>query len=339
VPNGIFATGSYVMRHNSSSKILVAILALFLAGCSHHDSGPKHHGFKSAKLDPFAGVGAPYYNKKGRIPFGGGKYHVGKPYQIAGRTYTPHEQPGYTKTGMASWYGDAFHRRKTSNGEWFDMETMTAAHPTLPLPSYAKVTNLENGRSVIVRVNDRGPFVDTRIMDLSKRAADKLGYRNKGIAKVKVQLIGPAPLRDSNAHMMAMNDAVDNGASLNQIAAMAQGDDSVQVAEVSPRKMRSQPLPESQVAFDEPAPSPTGYMVRVALFHDRANANAAYQALAEYGPTQIVKAVGANGPLYRVEIGPIDSEQDAQVALSNAVSSGYGDARIVATQAVQVSSN
>jgi rare lipoprotein A len=330
------------MRFGSSAKIVVAICALFLAGCSHHDRPTKgNHGFKTAKLDPFAGTGSPYYKKGGRIPFGGGKYHVGKPYQVAGRTYKPHEQPGYTKVGLASWYGEAFHRRKTSNGEWFDMETLTAAHPTLPLPSYAKVTNLENGRQVIVRVNDRGPFVDTRVMDLSKRAADVLGYRNKGIAKVKVQLIGPAPLHDSNAHMMAMNDALNNGASLNQVASMAGGNDDVQVAEApSPRrKVKAMPAPEQQVAFDEP-PAPTAnYTVRVAIFHDRENANNAYQALAAYGPTQIVKAVGANGPLYRVEIGPINSEEDAQVALNNAVSSGYEDARIVATQGTQVSMN
>jgi rare lipoprotein A len=329
------------MGRVSSTKVLIAVCALFLAGCSSHDKGApsNNHGFKSAKLDPFAGTGSPYYKKGGRIPFGGGKYHVGKPYQIAGRTYTPHEQRGYTKVGLASWYGEAFHRRKTSNGEWFDMETMTAAHPTLPLPSYAKVTNLENGKQVIVRVNDRGPFVDTRVMDLSKRAADTLGYRNKGIAKVRVQLIGPAPLHDSNAHMMAMNDAMNNGASMNQIASMAQGGGDVQVATRSPRKKRVVEVPEQQVAFDEPAPTPAAYMVRVAVFHDRANANSAYQALAEYGPTQIVKAVGANGPLYRVEIGPINSEQDAQVALNNALSSGYEEARIVATQGMQVSSN
>jgi rare lipoprotein A len=325
------------MRCVSSSKILVALCAVFLAGCSHHESGSKNnHGFKSATLDPFAGTGSPYYKKNGRIPFGGGKYHVGSPYKIAGRTYTPHEQPGYTKVGLASWYGEAFHRRKTSNGEWFDMETMTAAHPTLPLPSYAKVTNLENGKQVIVRVNDRGPFVDTRVMDLSKRAADSLGYRNKGIAKVKVQLIGPAPLHDSNAHMMAMNDAMNSGASMNQIAAMAQGGADVQVATARARKKPVVAMEETQVAEVTPQ---SGYMVRVAVFHDRANADSAYQALAEYGPTQIVKAVGASGPLYRVEIGPIESEQDAQVALNNAVSSGYEDARIVATDMVQVSSN
>jgi cell division protein FtsN len=136
--------------------------------------------------------------------------------------------------------------------------------------------------------------------------------------------------------MMAMNDAMNSGASMNQIAAMAQGGADVQVATARARKKPVVAMEETQVAEVTPQ---SGYMVRVAVFHDRANADSAYQALAEYGPTQIVKAVGASGPLYRVEIGPIESEQDAQVALNNAVSSGYEDARIVATDMVQVSSN
>lgn len=331
------------MRHFAVGKILVMASTLFLAGCSHYSDKTSNHGFKSAKLDPFAGTGSPYYRGRGPIPFGGGKYHVGSPYQVAGRWYTPHEQPGYDKTGLASWYGDAFHRRKTSNGEWFDMETLTAAHPTMPLPSYAMVTNLENGRQVVVRVNDRGPFVDTRVMDLSKRAADVLGYRDKGTTRVRVRLIGPAPLRDSNAHMMAMNDAMNNGASLQQIAAMGEDRNAMatQVASAAPRRKAAVEPDIQQVAYDPPdVPTAVGgYVVRVAVFHDLENANSAYQDLAGFGPTQIIKAVGANGPLYRLQMGPLDNEQDAQAALQTAISSGYEDARIVATQITQVSAN
>jgi rare lipoprotein A len=264
---------------------------------------------------------------------------VGNAYQVAGRTFTPHEQPGYDKTGVSSWYGEAFHRRRTSNGEWFDMNTLTAAHATLPLPSYAMVTNLENGKQVVVRINDRGPFVNTRVIDVSKRAADVLGYRNKGTARVRVRLIGPAPLRDSNAHMMAMNDALNNGASLSQIAQMGDNAD-IQVASAAPRK-KFMPEPVQQASYEPPvqaAPS-AGYVVRVAVFHNMDNANNAYQALAGFGPTQIIKAVGANGPLYRVQIGPLENETDAQAALDSAIASGFEDARIVATQITQVSSN
>jgi rare lipoprotein A len=126
------------------------------------------------------------------VPRGGGRYQVGKPYKVAGRWYTPKEDPHYNKTGQASWYGDAFHGRLTANGEVYDMNALSAAHPTLPLPSYVRVTNLENNNSVIVRVNDRGPFAHNRIIDLSKRAADTLDFRNQGLAKVRVQYVGKA---------------------------------------------------------------------------------------------------------------------------------------------------
>lgn len=128
------------------------------------------------------------------VPRGGGTYKVGKPYKVAGRWFHPEENPGYDSTGMASWYGSAFHGRKTANGEIFDMNALTAAHPTLPLPTYARVTNLENGSSVVVRVNDRGPFAHNRLIDLSKRTAEVLGFTGHGTAEVRVQYVGAAPL-------------------------------------------------------------------------------------------------------------------------------------------------
>ena len=131
---------------------------------------------------------------KSNLPRGGGRYQVGKPYKVKGRWYKPEEDPDYKKVGGASWYGDAFHGRLTANGEVYDMTHLTAAHPTMPLPSYARVTNLENGSSVIVRVNDRGPFANGRIIDLSKRAAQMLDYQHSGVAKVQVEYVGPAPL-------------------------------------------------------------------------------------------------------------------------------------------------
>ena len=143
-------------------------------------------------LDPFAGKGSPYYKGSGPIPWGGGREHVGKPYQVAGRWFKPKVQPNYDKSGVASWYGEAFHRRKTSNGEWFDMNRLTAAHATLPLPSYVKVTNLANGREVIVRVNDRGPFHEGRIIDLSYAAAAKLDILAHGSATVEIEALFPS---------------------------------------------------------------------------------------------------------------------------------------------------
>ena len=114
------------------------------------------------------------------VPRGGGQYLVGHPYTVAGRTYYPRENESYSAVGMASWYGDAFQGRRTANGEIYDMRSLTAAHPTMPLPSYARVTNLVNGYSIIVRVNDRGPYRGGRIMDVSSRVADVLDFKSAG---------------------------------------------------------------------------------------------------------------------------------------------------------------
>jgi rare lipoprotein A len=122
-------------------------------------------------------------------------YLVGQPYQINGRTYYPREDFSYDRTGTASWYGSDFHGRRTANGETYDMNAMTAAHPTLPMPTIVRVTNLDNGRSAIVRINDRGPFAEDRIIDMSRAGARELGFENKGLARVRVTVLREASLR------------------------------------------------------------------------------------------------------------------------------------------------
>lgn len=122
-----------------------------------------------------------------------GNYKIGKPYEISGQWYYPHHNPDYDEVGIASWYGPGFHGRTTANGEIYNQEALTAAHPTLPMPTLVRVTNLENGRSMVLRVNDRGPFVDNRIIDVSRRAAEDLGFRRQGIAKVRVQYLSGGP--------------------------------------------------------------------------------------------------------------------------------------------------
>ena len=134
--------------------------------------------------------GAPATQPTGR----GGTYKVGNPYQVGGIWYVPHEDPNYDATGVASWYGDQFHMKSTANGETFDMNAISAAHTTLPMPSMVEVTNLENGKKLVVRVNDRGPFVGGRLIDLSHAAARELGYEREGTAKVRVRYLGPAQL-------------------------------------------------------------------------------------------------------------------------------------------------
>ena len=131
--------------------------------------------------------------EEGKVgPKGGGKYHVGKAYKVRGKWYQPKEDPAYDRTGVASWYGSAFHGRKTANGEVYDKYHLSAAHPTFPLPSYARVTNLENGTSVMVRVNDRGPFAHGRLIDVSSKTAELLDMKRSGTAKVRVQYVGRA---------------------------------------------------------------------------------------------------------------------------------------------------
>jgi rare lipoprotein A len=150
--------------------------------------------------DPQLGVAAsPRVAAAGAVPKGGGIYKVGKPYQVAGRWYVPRAVDRYDEQGIASWYGAAFHGRRTANGEIYDMNALTAGHPTLPLPSYAYVTNLNNGRTILVRVNDRGPYVNDRLIDLSRRSATELGYSRHGLARVRVRYAGPAPLDGNDA--------------------------------------------------------------------------------------------------------------------------------------------
>lgn len=132
------------------------------------------------------------------VPKGGGTYRVGKPYVVAGRTYVPEENADYRAEGIASWYGDDFHGRLTANGEVFDMASLTAAHPTLPIPSYARVTNVKNGKSLIVRVNDRGPYHGNRLIDVSNKAAELLEFKGNGTARVRVEYVGRAPLEGSD---------------------------------------------------------------------------------------------------------------------------------------------
>jgi rare lipoprotein A len=154
----------------------------------------------SSRVDPKYGVSSsPRVVAFGDpVPKGGGTYRVGKPYTVAGQVYVPEENVHYREEGLASWYGDDFHGRLTANGEVFDMASLTAAHPTLPMPCYARVTNLSNGKSLIVRVNDRGPYHGNRVMDVSSRAAELLEFKGNGIAHVRVEYVGRAPLEGSD---------------------------------------------------------------------------------------------------------------------------------------------
>ena len=177
-----------------AARSAAAVTACFvLANCASSDKF-------AGRLDPRYGVSSsPRVVAFGDpVPKGGGTYRIGKPYTVAGRVYVPEEDLNYREEGMASWYGDDFHGRLTANGEVFDMASLTAAHPTLPMPCYARVTNMRNGKSLIVRVNDRGPYHGNRLIDVSNKAAELLEFKGSGVARVRVEYVARAPLEGSD---------------------------------------------------------------------------------------------------------------------------------------------
>jgi rare lipoprotein A len=191
------------MRHGGGARLtLIARIGaiggccVLLTQCGQTSNGrfdPKYGVSSSPRL---VALGEP-------VPKGGGVYRVGKPYTIAGQTYEPQDNSRYTAEGFASWYGEDFHGRATANGEIYDMASITAAHPTLPIPSYARVTNLNNHKSIIVRVNDRGPYHANRLIDVSVRTAKLLGFYERGITRVRVDYVGRASLDGSDDTKLA----------------------------------------------------------------------------------------------------------------------------------------
>ena len=247
---GVFGVAAALARALGA----VAMTGVALAGCAQApqvrtSANRGHEYFSQAKY----GAASPRMIADGQpVPRGGGQYLVGRPYTIAGRTYYPRENPSYSAVGMASWYGDAFHGRRTANGEVYDMRAITAAHPTMPLPSYARVTNLANGYSVIVRVNDRGPYHGGRVMDVSSRAADVLDFKGEGTAKVKVEYVGPAPLEGSDDGQLLASLRTDGSpANIDGISSPA-----VMVAQEEPAPQQPAPPPFHFTALAAPPPTP-----------------------------------------------------------------------------------
>ncbi len=284
---------------------------------------------------------------------GGGIYKVGSPYQVAGQWYTPKEDEAYDREGIASWYGPNFHGKPTANGEVFDQNLITAAHPTLPMPIYARVTNLENGRSLIVRINDRGPFVANREIDLSRRSAELLGYLNKGTARVRVQYLRRAPLEgdvDNVQAVVAENSFVMPPAedANDQERAAAAPTSAVRVASLTPVALTPAanntltaadmaPIPDAPVAPVNAAPAagtPAGVIapgtyIQAGAFSSSANAEALKIQLSDLGPVD-VHPVNVNGTeLYRVRVGPIQDPQAANNVLQQITGRGHSNARVV----------
>lgn len=215
---------------------------------------------------------------------------VGAPYQVMGRWYVPAEEPDYDEVGVGSWYGPQFHGKKTATGEVFDMHEMTAAHTTLPIPSLARVTNLENGRTIVVRINDRGPFVDNRIIDLSKKAAEVIGYQGAGKAKVRVEYIGPAPAEHNSlpAEYVAMNQRAAQSTSV------------------------SAPTPRPETAPMKPPAGYGDYLLQAGSFSELGNAHALRAKLQGLAPVYVAEARVGNRDYFRVMLGPWPSKPAAE---------------------------
>lgn len=274
-----------------------------------------------------------------------GIYKVGNPYQIDGTWYYPREQPDYDETGVASWYGPNFYGQATANGETYNAGDLTAAHRTLPMPVNVRVTNLDNGRSLIVRVNDRGPFAKGRIIDVSEQAAKLLGFYGQGTAKVRVTFVSRADLPNGQPQPDTTPPEIAS-------AVQAAPTGKVEVASlevpqgtaVSP-PLNSAPLPqpatqpsEEQIAATQPTgqvttvsvPAVTHLYVQVGAFSTLENAR---RIQSRIGNGLTISTIERNGQkLYRVRLGPFDQVADADQALAHLSSQGSNDARIVVDQ-------
>jgi rare lipoprotein A len=251
---------------------------------------------------------------------------AGPPYQANGRWYVPTAEPGYEQTGTASWYGPQFHGQRTASGEVFDQEMLTAAHPTLPIPSLVQVTNLENGREVIVRVNDRGPFVGERLIDLSRRSAEVLGFEQQGQTRVHIRYLGPAPRQyDANN---AARPAQPSAPRAPAAADMAQQDGPAQLtpAPAADQYVEAPSAPPAP-AYAAAAPASGGYFVQIGAFADLSNAHRARETVSSAGPVNVdTRQTAAGAELFRVRMGPFASRGEAEAARVQVADLGYREA-------------
>lgn len=262
----------------------------------------------------------------------GGRYKVGAPYQVAGVWYVPKEEPNYDQTGVASWYGDQFHLKATANGEVFDMGLPSAAHTTLPLPSIVEVTNLDNGRRINVRVNDRGPFVGGRIIDLSREGARQLGFEHAGTANVRVRYVGPAPLGppDASLRYASYTSTPAPGPTLPAAPIPYQG-----LTAPAPAPVAATPLAPIPVSNPAPAATPVAaaqavYRVQAGAFADHGRARLAADQLAAAGEATIETLDRGNAmPLYRVIVAGGPDEATAWGVRERVAALGFADARVL----------
>ncbi len=271
-----------------------------------------------------------------------GPYKVGSPYQIKGVWYYPAEDYGYSETGIASWYGPNFHGKKTANGETYNQNDLTAAHRTLPMPSAVRVTNLENGRSLVLRINDRGPFARGRIIDVSRRGAQLLGFERNGVAKVRVDIL-PNESRQMKVAAINGNEQQVQVAASPREAVVAQPLPSPAPAQPGARATTPAPTPAPVRSATLPPPvepvlseqvdvlpvSPTGIYVQAGAFSRLENALRMRDQLFEMGPTQISRFAASGSEVYRVRIGPLKNVEVADATLARVVDAGVSQAQLI----------
>lgn len=287
-------------------KLLIISLVFILPACTEVELAS--HVVKQAPI-------APQQKSKGY-------FKVGKTYKIKGKRYTPKETYNFTQTGIASWYGPNFHGKKTANGEVFDKFELTAAHKTLQMPAIVRVTNLENGRSIIVRINDRGPFSGARIIDLSERSAELLDFKHKGTAKVKIQVL-PNESRDVARIAKGGNSTRGYEVALNQ---NKQTPTTIPAKRLPPTSV---PLPTqmTQKAQQPPQPltKPDAIFIQAGSFSNVVKARALAEKVSPYGTARINPTNINGSKFYRVQLGPIENQNQANNILNQLASANIGE--------------
>jgi rare lipoprotein A len=301
---------------------LAVLVSMGVANCSSSTYNYKTSAKGEASERKYGVASSPRLVAEGKdVPKGGGRQMTGKPYTIAGKRYTPYDKPvGYTFAGRASWYGADFHGRKTANGEIFDRQSMTAAHPTMPLPSYVRVTNVANNRSVIVRVNDRGPYHGGRVMDVSQKVAEVLDFKRAGTAHIKAEYLGTASLRGSDDRKLLATLRTDGspapfaGAQTIAYAPQNNAGEQSMIAPISVAstliQAKSIAIPSVQIATLMPAARPLSLT-------DNQNKKTAHSAIqtAQLPASLVDKPVFSEGVLVKTEKPlPVEEELDLAIA-------------------------
>lgn len=277
-----------------------------------------------------------------------GGYKIGKPYQIDGTWYYPQEDFNYVEEGVSSWYGPNFHGKTTANGETYDMLDLTAAHRTLPMPSVVRVTNLENGRSLVVRVNDRGPFAKNRIIDVSKRAAQLLDFHGQGTTRVRVEILADesralkaqaiaksgempavtaAPRTAISAESLDSSSSSSSGSSGSGASGSSRSSYSAS-SDFGSASVSATPISTGSAA-SAPSSARESILLQAGAFSERQNAERLKKELRNLGSATI-SPIKVNGrELYRVRLGPVSSTTEANRLLAAMKAKGLSDAKIV----------